>query len=60
MRGKRAAIGAALLGTPASPRRVLLVLGGLLAGNRLLDILECQQQLLGIELLGAAAELRAL
>ena len=35
-------------------------LGGLVAGNGLLDILERQKQLIGIELLRAAAELRAL
>ena len=44
----------------ARGRRVLLVVVGLVAGNRLLDILERQKQLLGIELLRTPAELRAL
>jgi hypothetical protein len=39
---------------------VLLVVGGFASGNRLLDILERQEELLGIELLRPAAELRAL
>ena len=39
---------------------VLLVVGGLVRRNRLLDVLERQQQLLGIELLRTAAELRTL
>ena len=57
---KRATIGTALLGTGASGRRVLLVFVGLATGNGLLDILERQKQLLGIELLRTSAELRAL
>ncbi len=60
MGGKRAAIGAALLGTRPCGHRVLLVVVGLVAGNGLLDILERQKQLLGIELLRTPAELRAL
>ena len=39
---------------------VLLVVVGLVAGNGLLDILERQKQLLGIELLRTPAELRSL
>ena len=39
---------------------VLLVVGGLVAGNGLLDVLERQKQLLGIELLRTPAELRTL
>jgi hypothetical protein len=39
---------------------VLLVLGGLVAGNGLLDILEGQNQLLGIDLLRTPAELLTL
>ena len=57
---KRAATATALIGARARACRIVLVLGGLGHGNRLLDILERQQQLLTIELLRAAAELRAL
>jgi hypothetical protein len=57
MGGKRAAIGAALFATRPCGRRVLLVVGGLVCGNGLLDILECQKHLLGIELLRTPAEL---
>ena len=60
MPGKRAAAGAALVGARAGARRVLLVVGRRVAGNRLLDVLDRQKQLLGIELLRAPAELRAL
>ena len=60
MGGKRAAIGAALVGARSCGRRVLLVVVGLVAGNGLLDVLERQKQLLGIELLRAPAKLRAL
>ena len=60
VRGKRAAIGAALVDARACARRILLVLDGLVAGENLLDILERQKQLLGIKLLRATAELRAL
>ena len=60
MSGQRAAIAAALVGAHARARRVLLVLGRLSAGNSLLDIFDRELQLLGIELLRAAAELRAL
>ena len=60
MGGKRTAIGAALVAVRPCRHRVLLVVVGLVAGNRLLDILERQKQLLGIKLLRTAAELRAL
>jgi hypothetical protein len=60
MGGKRSAIGAALFAARPCGHRVLFVVGSLVAGNGLLDILECQKQLLGIELLGPPAELRAL
>jgi hypothetical protein len=52
--------GASLISALASARKVLLVLGRLVAGNGLLDVLNRQLQLLRIELLRAAAELRAL
>ena len=42
------------------PHWVFLVVGGLVAGNGLLDILERQKQLLGIELLRSPAELSTL
>jgi hypothetical protein len=58
--GKRAAIGAALFAACPCGHWVLLVVGGLVAGNGLLDILERQKQLLGIELLRSPAELRTL
>jgi hypothetical protein len=57
---KCAAIGASLISALACTRKVLLVLGRLVAGDGLLDVLNRQLQLLGIELLRAAAELRAL
>ena len=57
---KRAAIGAALFGARPFGHRVLLVVVGLVAGNGLLDVLDCQKQLLWIELLRTPAELRAL
>ena len=60
MDGKRAAIGAALFATRPCGHCVLLVVGRLVAGNRLFNILECQKQLLGIELLRTPAELRTL
>jgi hypothetical protein len=60
MGGKRAAIGTALVGAHPGGRRVLPVVVGLAAGNGLLDVLDRQKQLLGIELLRTAAELRAL
>jgi hypothetical protein len=53
-------IGASLISALACARRVLLVLSRLVAGMGLLDVLDRQQQLLRIELLRAAAELRAL
>ena len=60
MDGKRAAIGAALFATRPCGHWVLPVVGRLVAGNRLFNILECQKQLLGIELLRTPAELRTL
>ena len=60
MGGKRTAIGAALCGARSCRCRVLLVIGGLVAGNGLLEILKRQSQLLGIELLRTPAELRTL
>jgi hypothetical protein len=60
MERKRTAIDAALRGPHACSRRVLLVVFGFLGGDGLLDIFERQKQLIGIELLRAPAELRAL
>ena len=60
MRGKCTGTAATFVGAVAGARRVLLVLGGLVAGNGLLNVLERQTQLLGIELLRAATELGAL
>jgi hypothetical protein len=60
MRGKCAAAAATFVGAVGGARRVLLVLGGLVAGNGLLDVFERQKQLLGIELLRAATKLGAL
>ena len=60
MGGKRAAMGATLLGASASVRLILLVVGGLARGDGLLDILKRQGELIRIELLGPAAELHAL
>jgi hypothetical protein len=57
---KRATIGAALVSALACACRILLVLSRLVPGKGLLDVLDRQQQLLRIELLRAAAELRAL
>src|SRR5208337_3590246 len=54
------AIDAALFDTRPCGHWVLLVVVGLVAGNGLLDILKCQKQLLGIELLRTPAELRTL
>jgi hypothetical protein len=51
MGGKCAAIGATLLGASAGTGLVLLVVLGLAAGDGLLDVLERQSELLGIELL---------
>src|SRR6266536_3208350 len=56
MDGKRAAIGAALFGTRPCGHGVLLIVGGLVRRDLLLDVLERQQQLLGIKLLRAPAE----
>ena len=53
-------MGAALVGTLLCRHRILLVLDSLVGGNGLLDVLERQSKLLGIELLLAAAELRTL
>ncbi len=60
MGGKRAAIGPALFCAGASAPLVLLVVGRLARGDRLLDILERQGELVRIELLGPTAELHAL
>jgi len=60
MGGKRAAIGAALVAARPRRHRIHLVVVGFVCRNDLLDILERQKELLGIELLRAAAELRAL
>ena len=60
MSRKRTAIDPTLLGAGASPDRVSLVVLGLGGGNRLLDILKRQMQLVRIELLRATAKLRAL
>jgi hypothetical protein len=51
MGGKRAAVGAAFLGARPGGQRILLVFAGFVCRNDLLDILEHQTQLLGIELL---------
>jgi hypothetical protein len=59
MGGKRATIGAALLGALARSRRVLLILACLVTRNGLLDILERQSKLVRIKLLRAPAELHA-
>ena len=48
---KRAAIGAPLLGACPGGHGILLVVGGFVCRNDLLDIFEGQMQLLGIELL---------
>ena len=60
MTRQRAAIGSTLFGAHLCGYRVLLVVVGFALGNRLLDILECQEQLVGIELLRAFAEVRTL
>ena len=60
MAGERAAIGATFVAAPSCGRRILLVVGGLVAGNGLLDIFQGQKQLLRIELLRTPAELRTL
>jgi hypothetical protein len=60
MGGKRAAIDAALFGARLRSHRVLLVIGGFVRGNGLLDIFERQKQLVRIKLLRTPPELRAL
>jgi hypothetical protein len=60
MSGKRPAVDSTPLSVSASPSRVSLVVVSLAGGNRLLDILKRQMQLVRIELLRAAAKLRAL
>jgi hypothetical protein len=57
---ERTAINAALGGTGARGNRILLVVLGLAARNRLLDVLERQIELIRIELLRTPAELHAL
>ena len=56
MSGKRPAVDSAPLSVSASPSRVSLVVVSLAGGNRLLDILKRQMQLVRIELLRAAAK----
>ena len=60
MSGKRTAIEPTLLGASTRPDRVSLVVVGLGGGNRLLDILKREMQLVRIKLLRAGAKLRAL
>jgi hypothetical protein len=60
MRGKRAAVGAALCGPRLGAGHILLVFARLVPRNRLFDVFERQKQLLGIELLRALPELRPL
>ena len=60
MGGKRVAPGPAPFRTSASALLVLPVVGGLVRGDCLLDILERQAELVRVELLGPAAELHAL
>ena len=60
MRGQYVAAAASFFGAVGGTRRVLFVLGGLVGGNGLLNVLERQKQLLGIELLRAATEPRTL
>ncbi|MFK4529236.1 hypothetical protein ABIF90_007217 [Bradyrhizobium japonicum] len=57
---KRTTAGAAPFSTLACACRVLPVLDRFIAGNGLLDVLDRQLQLLRVELLRAATELRAL
>jgi hypothetical protein len=60
MSGKRTAIEPTLVGASPRPARVSLVVVGLGGGNRLLDILKREMQLVRIKLLRAGAKLRAL
>ena len=60
MGGQRAAIDAALFAARPGGHWIPLVVVGLAAGNGLLDVLERQKELLGIELLRPPAELRTL
>ena len=55
MGGERAAIGTALVATLLRGRRVLLVVARLVRRNGLLDVLQGEKQLLGIELLRTPA-----
>src|SRR6476646_11032414 len=55
-----AAIGVAILGPLASARLILLVVLGFACRNGLLDVLERESELLGIELLRALAKLGTL
>jgi hypothetical protein len=57
---KRAAIDAALLARIPASRPILFIISSFVRRDGLLDILERQQQLLGIELLRTPAELRTL
>ena len=58
--GQRSPAGAALRGTRLPQGRVGLLLLGLCLGDRLLEILQPQVELLGIEFLGTFAELHPL
>ena len=60
MAGKRATIDTALVGAGTRGHLVLFVVVGLVGRNHLLDVLERQTQLLGVELLRMAAKLRTL
>jgi hypothetical protein len=60
MTRQRAAIGAPLFRPRLCGRRVGFVGRGFVRRNRLLGVLDRQKQLIGVELLGVAAELRPL
>jgi hypothetical protein len=57
---QRTATGAPLFGPRAPQRRIGPLLIGLLGGERLLEILQPEIELVGIELLGTLAELNSL
>ena len=60
MTRQRTAIGAPLFRPRLRSRWIALVGGGFVGGDSLLSVLDRQKQLIGIKLLGAAAELRPL
>jgi hypothetical protein len=60
MIGQRAATGAALFGPRAPQCRIRPLLISLLGGESLLEVLQPQVELIGIELLGTLAELHPL